>query len=231
MRRSPSSPSKGFPRRSGLLFVTSAADEDGSARRAEALSNDTVFEEQEAYKAAERVREDALERLDQLVETLLATHRLIVRCRQALQQGDGTAVVATGGFAEFEFAIEDTDSELLQVSGVTGASMLYPDLNPGKAVLRTSQLLDAAFVRDNLKPPLLTLDEEEQKLVISALLQSWSEHLNPENPMQGRYELISLIDSGKSLRQRLGSRVEEALQLATNALPKRRVIPIAEIAG
>lgn len=78
--------------------------------------------------------------------TVAAVTKLITQCRPALKNGDETALVANGGIAEFEFAIEEADSELLQLSGVCEGSILYPDLDLGKAVLRQSQILDAALM-------------------------------------------------------------------------------------
>ena len=71
----------------------------------------------------------------------------------------------------------------------------------------------------------LTLTEEEQKLVGSALLRQLASHMNPQNPALGRYQVISLIDARQSLRQRLGGAVDEALRIATNEGVQQRVVP------
>ncbi len=39
---------------------------------------------------------------------------------------------------------------------------MYPDLGPGKAVIRRSQLLDAALYQDNLPPVFMRLSEQDQ---------------------------------------------------------------------
>ena len=192
--------------------------------RAELLFEDKPFDQKKEYIEAERQREQAIVKFDNLTMTVAAVTRLMQQCRHALKRGDGTALIANGGIAEFEFAIEEVDSELLQLSGVCEGSILYPDLDPGKAVLRQSQILDAALMRDDMKPAFLLLTEEEQKLAASAAMRHLAEQMNPDNPALGRYEVISLIDAGASLRERLGSAVDEALRVAkADTLPRHVV--------
>jgi hypothetical protein len=195
-------------------------------RRAAALAADEVFAEQTTYLEAQRAREQAVQKFDELTKTLAAITRLMERCRAALADVDSLSLVAVGGMGEFEYAIEDVDSELLQVSGVCEGALLYHDLDPGKAVLRQGQLLDAALTRDHLPPVFLTLTESEQKLVASALLRQLAAQMNPRNPALGRYQVISLIDARHSLRNRLGGAVDEALRIATTEGAPHRVIPI-----
>ncbi|ANC46010.1 hypothetical protein [Pandoraea pnomenusa] len=92
-----------------------------------------------------------------------------------------------------------------------------------------SQLLDTALMRDEMPPVFLMLTEEEQKLAGSAAMRHLAEQMNPQNPALGRYEVISLIDAGASLRDRLGLGVEEALGLAKAEAYPRHVIPIRAV--
>ena len=194
-------------------------------RRAAILAADEIFTEQKQYLEAQRALEQAVQKFDELTQTVAAITLLMERCRVQLA-ADGTALIAVGGSAELEFAIEEIDSELLQVSGVCEGTLLYPDLEPGKAILRQGQLLDAALMRDHLAPVFMGLTEDEQKLVGSAFLRQLGLQMNPHNPALGRYELISLIDARKSLRDRLGGAVEDALRIATTEGAPQRAIPI-----
>lgn len=195
--------------------------------RADALAANEPFPRLAEYKEVERTREQALRKFDELTMNVAAITRLIERCRQALRKGDGTALVAGGTAADFEYAIEDVSSELLQLSGVSQGAELYPDLDPGKAVLRQSQLLDAALCRDRMQPVFLMLSEDEQKLVGNAFMRHLSTQMNPANPGLGRYQVISLIDAGVSLRERFGPAIEQHLALAAaEALPGRGLLSI-----
>jgi len=187
--------------------------------RASAIQSDTPFTEQRQYLEAQRALEHSVQKFDQLTQTLAATTRLMERCRSALSTGNGTSLVAVGGTGDFEFAMQETDSEMLQISGVCEGSALYFDLSPGKAVLRQSQLLDAALVRDNLRPAFLMLTEEEQQLVGNAFLRQLAAHANPSDPSLGRYQVISLIEAKQSLVENLGYVVEDSLRLASAHMP------------
>ena len=66
--------------------------------------------------------------------------------------GTGRQLVLQGAITDIELVFEETESELLQLCGVCDSVELYPDLNPGTAVLRRSQLLDAQLLRDGLPP-------------------------------------------------------------------------------
>ena len=202
---------------------------DVEDRRATALANDEAFGEQRLYKEVQRALENALQKFEELTQTAAALTRLLERCRSALSQGDGTSLIAVGAFGEFEYAIEEVSSELLQVSGVSEGALLYHDLNAGKAVLRQSQLLDAALARDNLPPVFLALTETEQQLVGSALLKQLALQMNPDNPALGRYQVISLIDARQSLTDRFGIAVEEALRIATNEGAPLNVLSIKSL--
>lgn len=195
-------------------------------QRAAALAADQFFADLKQYNEAQRSLERAVQKFDELTQTIAAITRLMERCRTALHTGDGTSLVAVGSLNDFEYAIEEVESELLQVSGVCEGALLYHDLDPGKAILRQGQLLDAALVRDHLPPVFLTLTEEEQKLVGSALLHQLALQMNPSNPALGRYQIISLIDARQSLRTQLGGAIEDALRIATTEGAPHRIIPI-----
>lgn len=198
-------------------------------KRASIIASDRPFTEQGLYKEAQRILENAVQKFDELTMTIAAITRLMERCRSALENGDGSSLVAIGTLKEFEYSIDEVSSELLQVSGVCEGTLLYPDLNPGKAVLRQSQLLDAALVRDNLAPVFLTLTEKEQKSVASALLKQLALQMNPLNPVLGRYQVISLIDARSSLTNRFGLAVEQALRSAAVECVPHRVVPIQKL--
>ncbi len=182
--------------------------------RAAALSSGQIFTRQREYLEAERVREQAIQRFDELTMTISAITGLIERCRVALTGHEGTALVAAGTIMDIQVAVEETDSELLQLSGICEGAEIYPDLEPGKAVLRRSQLLDAALRREQLPPTFLLLSEEEQKLIGNAFLRQLATQMNRENPALGRYQVIALIDAGKSLTQYLGVDVSAVLKSA-----------------
>ncbi|ARU23405.1 hypothetical protein RSSE_c3012 [Ralstonia solanacearum] len=172
-------------------------------QKADAEDAGHPFARQDAYRQAERVWESAMKRFSDLAEDLVACWRLIERCKAALgaPQGDGAQLVATGSADDVHIGFEETESELLQLAGVCENVEVYPDLEPGKAVFRRSQLLDAVLYRDDLPPVFMLLSEQEQLLAGNAFLRRMAQQMNPANSALGQRQVIHLMDAGVSLSQ------------------------------
>lgn len=172
-------------------------------QKADAEDAGQTFVRQDACRQAERVWESAMKRFSDLAEDLVACWRLIARCKAALEapQGDGTQLVTAGAMGDVQVAFEETESELLQLAGVCDSVEVYPDLEPGKAVFRRSQLLDGVLYRDDLPPVFMLLSEQEQLLAGNAFMRQLARQMNPENPALGQREVIRLMDAGARLGQ------------------------------
>ncbi|MBA2964685.1 MULTISPECIES: VPA1269 family protein [Ramlibacter] len=167
-----------------------------------------AFLKQDLLSDVERLHETAMQRYSDLTEDVAATVRLMQRCivqarRLAAEGGANGALVAVGAAMDVQMAVEEVPSELLQLSGVCDAAELYPDINPGKAVFRRSQLLDAALAREGLPPMLMTLDEEEQLVAGNAFMNKLARTVSPDNPALGRRQVVSIMDEGRSLSDAL----------------------------
>ena len=161
------------------------------------------FARLDACRQAERVWESAMKRFSDLAEDLVACWRLIERCKAALdaRSGDGTQLVAAGTVCDVQAVFEESESELLQLSGVCENVEFYPDLQPGKAVFRRSQLLDAVLYRDDFPPVFMLLSEDEQLRVGNAFMRHLARQMNPQNPTLGQREVIRLMDAGVRLSE------------------------------
>lgn len=180
--------------------------QDLKKQRADAEDAGQPFARLDAYRQGERLWESAMKRFSDLAEDLVACWRLIERCKAALDepQGDGTQLVAAGTVGEVQVAFEETESELLQLAGVCDSAEVYPDLEPGKAVFRRSQLLDSVLYRDELPPVFMLLSEREQLLAGNAFMRRLAQQMNPANPALGQREVIRLMDAGVSLSRHFG---------------------------
>lgn len=177
----------------------------------QALKKDKVDSEEagqpfarlDAYRQAERKWESAMKRFSDLAEDLVACWRLVERCKAALEarNSDGMQLVAAGTLCDVQAVFEETESELLQLAGVCENVEIYPDLEPGKAVFRRSQLLDAVLYRDDLPPVFMLLSEDEQLRVGNAFMRHLATEMNPQNPALGQREVISLMDAGVRLSE------------------------------
>lgn len=172
-------------------------------QKADAEDSGQPFARQDACRQAERVWESAMKRFSDLAEDLVACWRLIERSKVALEarHGDGTQLVTAGTVGDVQVAIEESESELLQLAGVCDSVEVYPDLEPGKAVFRRSQLLDGVLYRDDLPPVFMLLSEQEQLLAGNAFMRRLARQMNPANPALGQREVIRLMDAGERLSQ------------------------------
>lgn len=125
--------------------------------------------------------------------------------------GTGRQLVLQGAITDIELVFEETESELLQLCGVCDSVELYPDLNPGTAVLRRSQLLDAQLLRDGLPPIFMTLSNEDQLRVGNALVERLAKTVSPGSVAIGRRKVVEIIDAGGTLREFLGASLADAM--------------------
>ncbi|MFL9908775.1 gamma-mobile-trio integrase GmtZ [Paraburkholderia sp. RL17-337-BIB-A] len=194
--------------------------QDLKKQKADAEDAKQPFARMDAYRQAERMWESAMKRFSDLAEDLVACWRLIERCKAALEtpQGNGSQLVAAGTAGDVNLAFEETESELLQLAGVCENVEVYPDLEPGKAVFRRSQLLDAVLYRDDLPPVFTLMSEQEQLLAGNAFMRRLAQQMNPANPALGQREVICLMDAGTRLSRHLDIDLV-ALLSTTNPVP------------
>jgi len=172
-------------------------------QKADAEEAGQPFARLDAYRQAERLWESAMKRFSDLAEDLVACWRLIERCKAVLEapQGAGTSLVAAGTVSDAQISFEEAESELLQLAGVCENVEVYPDLEPGKAVFRRSQLLDAVLYRDDRPPMFMLLSEQEQLLAGNAFMRRLAQQMNPDNPALGQRQVVHLMDAGASLSE------------------------------
>ncbi len=174
------------------------------AKRYQAEQADVPFIEQAEFLRVERLWESAITKTDQLANDLTATFRLIKRCFDLIERSarDGSnkqQLVAVGGLQDLKMAFEETQSELLQLSGICHDAELYPDENPGEAIVRRSQFLDSALYREGVQPVFMTLSKEEQLRVGNRFMDHLAILAQPEDPMLGLRRVIGVIESGHNL--------------------------------
>ena len=178
------------------------------------------FTRHEALRNAERIWESSMKRFSDLAEDLVACWRLVERCQAVLNapQSGAQQLLVQGDAGQVQTLFEETESELLQLSGVCESLELYPDLEADKAVIRRSQLLDSALYGEGLPPVFMKLSEREQLLAGNAFLHRLAMAANPDSPALGKRQVIALIDAGKCLGEHLGIELDESF---LTALPSR----------
>jgi hypothetical protein len=110
--------------------------------------------------------------------------------------------------------------------GVCDAAELYPDIQPGKAVFRRSQLLGAALMREGLPPLFMSLSEEEQLLAGNSFMRKLAAQCNASNPALGQRQVVSLMDAREELSAKLGIDLKDFLNTNLPVALTRRDEPL-----
>lgn len=202
--------------------------------RLEAEPDGPAFAQHSELRQAERLLETSMKRFSDLAEDLVACWRLVERCQVLLnapQVEAGQQLLVQGTVQHVQSIFEETESELLQLSGVCESLQLYPDLDADKAVIRRSQLLDSALYNEGLPPVFMQLSEREQLLAGNAFMHRLALQVNPGNPADAKRQVIALMDAGKRLGEHLGIALDESFlpELPTRTTQKK-YIPIARFA-
>lgn len=184
------------------------------------------FQQMADFLEHERVYEGVMKKFSDLAETLVATWRLIERCTALLKEelAEGNQLVAVGDINDVKVAFEETESELLQLSGVCEGVEVYPDLDAGKAVFRRSQLLDLALCREGSSPIFMTMSEADQLACGNAFMRQLAKQAFPDDMQIGMRKVVELMDSGEQLGQMFG--IDIAKLVPSQGTQSKKIIPI-----
>lgn len=154
---------------------------------------------EEAQKLAERYGAE----YTLLATTLLNVKRLVDRVLKVQRSNDhckrGEALVLSGGELELEVILKQTDSELLQLHLAASSYTVFPEFDPGEAIWRRSQILDASLARQGIPPFFLSLSKEDQVNAGNEFLHRIGRTLNPDAPSEGVLHGMRAIESGDDL--------------------------------
>jgi transposase-like protein len=174
------------------------------------------FSRMRDLKTVERLYEASMDRLSNLSAGVAGTYKMIQRVESLVHDdGSGMSLISAGDLATMNAVLEVADSELLQVAGICGDVEIFPDLSPGKAVFRMSQLLDSALMRESMPPFFMQLSEEQQLTYGNAFMRALASKANGDNTMLGFREVVSIMDSGESLQRVLGVNLPDFLPRTT----------------
>jgi hypothetical protein len=166
----------------------------------------------------------AAQRFNDRAEDVVATFRLIERCRLALARNSKTAkasqeLLAVGGLGDIEVALSEVSSELLQLDLVCASIEVIPELEAGKAVLRRNQLLEAALALDGVPPVFFSLSDEDQLRLGNQFMTQLAQAANPANEVLGRRRVVQIIDTRECLSKHLGLNVKSLIAAAHSVRP------------
>ncbi len=111
--------------------------------------------------------------LNKYMNDLQATNHLIQRSMQIAEDKttEGVKLVAKGSMTDLKVGFIESQSVLHQLEVVCENAVIYPDIDPGFANIRRSQMLDAMMRYNGMEPVMMYLEEDEQLLVGNAVMQ------------------------------------------------------------
>jgi hypothetical protein len=158
-----------------------------SARYSSLLDKLTYLEDEQREAEREnqpfaRLRElDALNKhaesealiLNKYMNDLQAANHLIQRSIQIAEDKttEGVKLIAKGSMTDLKVGFIESQSVLHQLEVVCENAVIYPDIDPGFANIRRSQMLDAMMRYNGMEPVMMYLEEDEQLLVGNAVMQ------------------------------------------------------------
>lgn len=177
------------------------------SKRYHAELSNKPFTEQADLVRVSTLWETSITQTDQLGHDLIATLRLIRRCFDLITKTANRKaaakqqIVAVGGIQDLKSVFESTQSELLQLSGICHDAELYPEENPGEAVVRRAQILDSALYRGGYRPVFAEYSRDEQLALGNRLMDHLSILADPEDSKRGRRKVVGMIEAGRSLAE------------------------------
>ena len=144
------------------------------------------------------------------------TLRLLDRCLAVFKNESASStdqLVAQGTITDVRLALETTDSELLQLSGVCHDAEVYPELESevGEAVVRRSQLLDRVLFREQGQPLLGYLDKDEQLRLGNRIVRELTRTHEATHPGSGTKAVVLALESGEPLPDELRETLDQEL--------------------
>lgn len=186
------------------------------AQKAQDEAVGVSFNKMKDLKSSERLYEAAMVRLGNIASDVAALYRMLERVKALPDVTSGEmALAANADLVTMQTMLEETPSELLQLAGICGDVEIYPDLSPGTAIFRRSQLLDAALEREGRPSFFMKLSQEDMLIFGNAFMRKLASHANAQNPLIGLRDVIEVIDSNQSLERFLRIPLAEMLPDST----------------
>lgn len=131
----------------------------------ECEQNEQMFTEQAKLLKFEKLHQQEIQKNDKLANDYNATLRLIDKCLAIVKQTpskDGFQLVPVGTMSDIGLDITPVDHELEQLQVLCNGAEIFPETDASKAILQRSQIIDLTLARNNKKPIMFKLTNEEQ---------------------------------------------------------------------
>ena len=127
--------------------------------------NEQIFTEQAKLLNFEKLHQQEIQKNDKFANDYNATLRLIDKCLAIAKNTpseDGLQLVTVGAMRDIGLNITPVDHELEQLQVLCNGAEIFPETDASKAVLQRSQIIDLTLARNDKKPIMFSLTNEEQ---------------------------------------------------------------------
>jgi len=127
--------------------------------------NNQIFIDNIKLLKYEKLHMQEMQKNDKLANDYNATLRLIDKCialarHNALEEG--IQLVPVGSKDDINLIINPVEHEIEQLQILCNGAEIFPETDASKATLQRSQIIDLTLARNNKKPIMFSLTEEEQ---------------------------------------------------------------------
>ena len=129
--------------------------------------NNEIFIHQQEYVRLNLRYEEEAEKANKLMMDLQSTVKLMDKCMKIAEETDenGVRLVSFGDISNIRYALTETTSELHQLEVICENSVIYPQVDAGKAVIRRGQILDSMLQLYGKSPIFFKLSQDQQLLI------------------------------------------------------------------
>lgn len=131
----------------------------------ECEKNEQIFTGQTKLLKLEGLYQQEIQKNDKLANDYNATLRLIDKCIALVKNKpsmEGFQLVPVGAMSDIGLTITPVDHELEQLQVLCNGAEIFPETDASKAVLQRSQIIDLTLARNDKKPIMFSLTNEEQ---------------------------------------------------------------------
>ena len=178
--------------------------------------NNEIFIHQQEYVRLNLRYEEEAEKANKLMMDLQSAVKLMDKCIKIAEETDenGVRLVSFGDISNIRYALTETTSELHQLEVICENSVIYPQVDAGKAVIRRGQILDSMLQIYGKSPIFFKLSQDQQLLIgneVMKLIQARS---------GGLKEAVELAEGKRMMTENgLLDEVEYLISNKSDAIP------------
>jgi hypothetical protein len=127
--------------------------------------NNQIFTDHPKLLKFEKLYQQEIQKNDKLANDYNATLRLVDKCIAIAKNNpceDGFQLVPVGTMTDIGLNISPVEHELEQLQILCNGAEIFPETDASKAVLQRSQIIDLTLARNDKRPIMFSLSEEEQ---------------------------------------------------------------------